>query len=65
MIVPRVLMFLSAIMLERRAGSILGMFGGMMSMTGTGAAISVVAGAFSMHAYAAIRSSIRRTPSAR
>jgi hypothetical protein len=51
-IVPGVLMFLSAFLLERQAGSILAMFGGMVSMTGLVLTVQNLFDLYSTWAYA-------------
>ena len=51
-IVPGVLMFLSAFLLERQAGSILAMFGGMVSMTGIVLMVQNLFDLYSTWAYA-------------
>jgi hypothetical protein len=51
-IVPGVLMFLGAFLLERQAGSILAMFGGMVSMTGLILVIQNLFDLYSTWAYA-------------
>ena len=51
-VVPGVLMFLSAFLLERQAGSILAMFGGMVSMTGIVLMVQNLFDLYSTWAYA-------------
>ena len=51
-IVPGVLMFLSAFLLERQAGSLLAMFGGMVSMTGIVLMVQNLFDLYSTWAYA-------------